>query len=102
MPEVVFSTDSKDDLKSIVRFTRKKWSKEQTVDYVGGLRRQAKNLAETPEIGKKRDDLANGLLSFHYVSHILFYIVEFHGITIVRVLHKSQDLSTHIVSSGSK
>jgi hypothetical protein len=23
MPEVVFSTDSKDDLKSIVRFTRK-------------------------------------------------------------------------------
>jgi plasmid stabilization system protein ParE len=52
MPEVVFSTDSKDDLKSIVRFTRKKWSKEQAVDYVGGLRRQAKNLAETPEIGK--------------------------------------------------
>jgi plasmid stabilization system protein ParE len=36
MPEVVFSTDSKDDLKSIVRFTRKKWSKEQAVDYVGG------------------------------------------------------------------
>lgn len=50
MSEVVFSTDSKDDLKGIVRFTRKKWGKEQAVDYVNGLRRQAKKLAEAPVI----------------------------------------------------
>ena len=101
MTEVVFSTDSKNDLKGIVRFTRKEWGKEQAIEYVNGLRRQAKKLAEAPDIGKKRDELANGLLSFPYVSHILFYIVESHGITIVRVLHKSQNQSAHITSSGS-
>ena len=101
MTEVLFSTDSKNDLKGVVRFTRKEWGKEQAVDYVNGLKRQAKKLAESPDIGKKRDNMANGVLSFPYVSHILFYIVESHGITIVRVLHKSQNLTTHLASSGS-
>ena len=101
MPEVVFSSDSKADLKNIVRnFTKKTWGNEKAVEYVAGLRQHAKNLSEVPEIGKNRDAIEEGLLSFPYASHIIFYMVESHGITVSRVLHKSQDPFSHIRRTG--
>ena len=101
MPKVVFSSDSKEDLKNIVRFTKRKWGNEKAVDYVAGLRKLAQSLAETPGVGKKRDDLDSELLSFPYVSHFLFYIVDPQGITIARVLHKNQEPSIHFSSPGN-
>jgi toxin ParE1/3/4 len=52
-------------------------------------------LAETPSIGKYRNDLQQGLLSFPYESHVLYYTESKNGIVIVRVLHKGMDVERH-------
>lgn len=44
----------------------------------------------------RRDALFAGLLSFPYLSHILYYVEQPHGITIIRVLHKRMDPERHL------
>jgi toxin ParE1/3/4 len=91
MARVVFTLPSKEDLEKIVRYTRDTWGSGQAVEYVSGLRKQANLLAQTPEVGKSRDDLEGGLICFPYVSHVVYYTKITDGIAIIRVLHKHQD-----------
>jgi len=46
----------------------------------------------------RRDGLIEGLISFPYISHNLFYVKQAHGITIIRVLHKKMEPMNHIAS----
>lgn len=101
MAKVVFTPEAREDLKDIIRYTRATWGCDQAVEYVAGLRSQAAFLAETPEIGKKRDELANGLICFPYVSHVVYYTKTFNAIAVIRVLHQQQDPELHIGQGDS-
>ncbi|MES9903734.1 MAG: type II toxin-antitoxin system RelE/ParE family toxin [Sedimenticola sp.] len=101
MTRVVFTPESSKDLKDIVRYTRETWGSVQAVEYVSGLRKQSALLAQRPDVGKKRDDLADGLLCFPYVSHIVYYTKIHDGIAIIRFLHKQQDPTIHIGQGGN-
>ena len=101
MGKVVFTPESREDLKGIVRYTRETWGDGQAVEYVSGLRKQAELLAQSPEIGKNRDDLEGGLSCFPFVSHIVYYTEIPDGIAIIRVLHKHQDPTIHIGPGGN-
>lgn len=100
MAKVVFTPESRDDLQGIVLYTRESWGNDQVIEYVSGLRQQAEFLAQTPQIGKNRDDLTDGLICFPYVSHIVYYTKILDGIAIVRVLHKHQDPTIQIGQGG--
>ncbi|PCI65116.1 MAG: hypothetical protein COB38_11730 [Gammaproteobacteria bacterium] len=69
----------------------------QAIEYVSGLRKQTSLLAQKPEIGKNRDELADGLSCLPYVSHIVYYSQITDGIAIIRFLHKHQDPTTHLL-----
>jgi len=97
MAKVVFTPESKADLKNIVHYTKEKWGNVQAVEYVSGLRKQTSLLAQKPEIGKTRDELASGLICFPYVSHIVYYSQIPDGIAIIRFLHKRQDPTTQLL-----
>jgi toxin ParE1/3/4 len=49
-------------------------------------------LAKFPDMGKKRDDLLEGLRSFPVKPYIIFYSRTSDRIEIVRVLHQSRDI----------
>ena len=53
-------------------------------------------LAENPEMGMARDDLAPGLRSFTVSSWIIFYrpLPHHEGIEVVRVLHGRRDIES--------
>ena len=51
-------------------------------------------LAHQPGIGRRRDDLADGLRSFPVGRYVIFYITVSVGVQIVRVLHGARDLET--------
>ena len=64
------------------------------------LRAKARKLAETPGMGRSREeDLRPGLFSFPVGGHVLFYQAQPGGIVLVRVLHGSRDLPTIFSSS---
>lgn len=50
-------------------------------------------LAENPELGLRREELAPGLRSFPVSAYMLFYRPASFGIEIVRILHSRQDIA---------
>jgi len=51
-----------------------------------------KKLAESPFIGRQRNELFEGLRSFSIGRYIAYYIPLTQGIDLVRILHGSRDL----------
>jgi plasmid stabilization system protein ParE len=76
MARVVFTLPSKEDLEKIVRYTRDTWGSGQAVEYVSGLRKQANLLAQTPEVGKSRDDLEGGLICFPFLMSVMLFTTQ--------------------------
>jgi toxin ParE1/3/4 len=57
------------------------------------FRAQARKLAQTPGMGRSREeDLRHGLFSFPVGRYVLFYQMQPGGIVLVRVVHGSRDL----------
>jgi toxin ParE1/3/4 len=44
--------------------------------------------------GRRREELAPGILSFPFARYIIFYRTSGHAIEIVRVLHGARDIQT--------
>jgi len=95
MSNYAFTPEALEDLDNIVLYTLTKWGKSQAKNYVDNLNLLASRLAETPQLGRPRNELYDVLYSFPYASHIIYYILSIKGITIVRVLHKNMDKTKH-------
>lgn len=96
MRKVHFTPEARDDLKLINAYTIEHWGKSQALEYIDGLETQTQNLANNPALGINRDYLIDGLFSFPYVSHVLYYIATDENISIIRVLHKNMDADQHL------
>jgi toxin ParE1/3/4 len=81
------------DVDNLIRYTIEKWSKSQAEAYFDGLESQVRLLAEMPTLGKLRK---NKLRAFPYKSHIIYYLEDREGITVVRILHSSMDPDFHL------
>jgi len=86
-----FTDKAERDLESIIDYTVQEWGVSQANTYLDGLESHAQLLAENPGLGTTRETLSEGLFSFPYESHILYYKKHTRGIVIVRVLHQHMD-----------
>jgi len=91
MPSYKFTDKAEADLEDIIDYTVEQWGSVQAIKYVDTLEELAQTLADNPKLGRNRDIFISGLLSFNYESHVLYYVEEPHGITVLRVLHKRMD-----------
>lgn len=85
------SREAAADLNGIVEYTVARWGKSQARVYVDALQGRLTELAHQPRVGRQRDELAEGLLSFPFESHIIFYRHAQFGITVIRIPRKRQD-----------
>lgn len=83
------------DIEEIFRYTLKEYGKKQAVKYLSALKSLFIKLCKTPEIGRLRDELREGLRSITNDQHIIFYSINENKILIVRVLHGNRDLPKH-------
>lgn len=95
MPTYKFTEKAEADLASIVEYTQEAWGTAQALRYIDGFHDLANALSIAPEMGVNRDNILTGLCVFPYEKHLLFYQKAPHGITVVRVLHKSMDVQQH-------
>jgi len=91
-----FAEKAERDLKDIIDYTLQQWGALQAHTYLDGLETRGQLLADNPDLGTKREAISEGLLSFPYESHILYYMRQPYGITIVRVLHQTMDPMKHL------
>ncbi len=96
MPNYRLTPDAQSDLIEIRRFTLKQWGPEQTQKYLSELRQIICLLAETPSLGKLRSDIGLDVLSFPYVSHVIYYVVHEHQLIVFGVLHKRMVPVNHL------
>lgn len=91
-----FTDKAERDLVGIIDYTIQEWGVSQANTYLDGLEMRAQLLAENPDLGTTRETLSQGLFSFPYESHILYYKKQARGIVIVRVLHQHMDPVKHL------
>ncbi|MCL5427196.1 MAG: type II toxin-antitoxin system RelE/ParE family toxin [Gammaproteobacteria bacterium] len=88
---------AKTDLREIALFTQRRWGKEQRNVYLTQFDSSFWLLAETPDIGKSCDEIRQNYCKFPQGSHVIFYQqTESHKIRIVRILHKSMDVTSSL------
>lgn len=95
-PRYQFTDKAERDLEIIIDYTAREWGASQANTYLDGLESRAQLLAENPDIGMAREILSEGLLSFPYESHILYYKKHVRGIVIVRIFHQQMDPVKHL------
>ena len=85
---------AKEDLEEIIEYTSQNWGGNQRDRYLLELVDAIEMLAENSNIGKKCDFIRRGYKKFPVASHVIFYKdSDDGGVDIVRVLHKSMDVS---------
>lgn len=60
-----------------------------------------KMLADHPQAGRERPELARGIRSFPVGRYIIFYQPTVSGIDVVRVLHGSRDITSDDVGAAN-
>jgi len=88
--------DAQSDLIDIRRFTLKQWGGVQSQRYLSELRQTIQLLTETPSLGKQRPAVGSGVLSFPYVSHIIYYVVSEQQLVVFGVLNKRMVPQNHL------
>lgn len=95
MPHYKFTEQAERDLDAIIEHTLKNWGQSQALKYVDGLEGLLGKFAHEPSLGINQDRIFKDLLSFPYVSHIVYYVKNMDGVTVMRLLHKRMDTKRH-------
>jgi toxin ParE1/3/4 len=83
------------DLGEIYDYTEFEYGKQQAVTYLKMLEETFRILADRPAMGRRRNEIRDGLRSVICQQHVIFYAVRAAGIRIVRVLHGNRDIPKH-------
>jgi toxin ParE1/3/4 len=92
MTEIVKLSRAADDLAEIWDYIADD-SEEQADLFIDTIDRKLRLLAEQPNLGRPRSELAENMRSFPVGRYVIFYIVMPLCIQVVRVLHGARDLA---------
>ena len=60
--------------------------------FLDALKETCELLVEHPQLGRRRQELADGLRSFPIGNYLIFYTIDKDGVDIVRIIHGNRDL----------
>ena len=83
---------AQEDLREIRAYIARHGSARAAARWIGILRQGIHRLANTPGMGRPRDDLAPGLRSLAVGDYLILYVEVPGGIDIVHVLHGARDI----------
>jgi len=92
MPKIIWRPEARKDLKDIWRYTYRTWGVEQADRYLSELNAGAVELGTTPNKGRDRALLREGMRSININQHVVYYTEAKGRIAIVRVLHRRMDV----------
>jgi len=90
------SNKASSDLDAILDYSIITFGMTVTLDYHAALEKCFDTLDKNPDLGTKVEHIRSTYLCFKHRSHLIFYKQSSDGIFIVRIIHKSMDVQTHI------
>ncbi|PHS26805.1 MAG: hypothetical protein COA83_01955 [Methylophaga sp.] len=91
-----FSNKASRDLDAILDYSIINFGLAVTVDYHTTLETCFETLDTNPDLGTRVEHIRSDYLCFEHRSHLIFYKKNDDDIFIVRIIHKSMDVQTHI------
>jgi len=85
------SPRAEEDRDALFDYGIKEWGADQALAYILELLEAVERLADFPELGKRRDDLAEGMRRLRVEEHVAYYVIEPAQIRISRIPHVRQD-----------
>jgi len=85
------------DLDAIADYTIGKWGVEQLESYMDALADRFQWLADSPLLGRERNDIQKGYRSYPEGNHVVFYNVQGESIAIIGIPHKSMDIEAFFI-----
>ena len=96
MPAYRLTNKALEDLRSIARYTEQTWGREQRNKYLSKLDASFQMLVYEPKLGRACDEIRQGYRKHHVGHHLIFYRLKASRIEIIRILHDSMDVDSHI------
>ncbi len=84
------------DLENIYAYSYKEFGLSKAEQYIHDLSAAFQQLADDPDSGRDMSLIRKDVKVYPVNSHVFFFKPTSFGITIIRVLHKSMDYSSHL------
>ena len=99
MPRIIKHALVDQDLVEIWLYNFNEWGEHQADKYLDELDAAIQLLADQPLICRERTELAPPVRIHHHGHHLIVYLALDDGISLVRVLHESMDVDSHLEDS---
>jgi toxin ParE1/3/4 len=94
--ELELTHHATEDLRAISRYTLSKWDEEQEERYLRGIYSKFNEISTDPAQWRFRNDLFPQCQIARFGRHVILFIFEDDGLTIVRVLHGAMEFKNHV------
>ena len=90
--EIIWSPEAVDQLSSIYQYGLVTWTEEIADKYQKQLKTVVEMIAQHPELGKSRNEIALGIRSFPTEAHTILHRATSTAIVTVEIFHSSSDV----------
>lgn len=97
MSSYTLSPNAARSLEDIANYSLGEFGQQQAIRYLTMLNDKFGYLAETPERGRKRNEIKAGYLSYFVGSHTVYFKIAEDGILIIDVLLQSMEPRRHLL-----
>ena len=87
---VDFSNAANVEYRAIISESSRQFGEEQSIAYEIKIRNTLHTLADQPQLGRSREEIAPGLRSFPVGSHTVFYLTSDDRLLVAHILHTRQ------------
>ena len=101
MSDFKITPRAQDDLKNIGRYTLDIWGKSQRDKYLRKMVQRFEWLAKHPNVGRMREDIAQGYYCYSQGAHLVFYTISEDFISIIGIVHQDMDVVNYFSSDES-
>ncbi len=93
---LAITQEAKADIKAIANYTAKTWSAGQARKYLGMIFEKIQEIAQNPDIGRRRLGIPPDIRGYKSEKHVIFYRIEGEIIYILRILHEKMDHGSYL------
>lgn len=86
------------DLDKIADYTLAQWGAQQTQRYIQQLMDRCQWIADNPDAGRARADIHMGYFCYPQGKHLVFYVLNPKGISVIGFPHQSMDVIAYFDS----
>lgn len=90
-----FARRARADLDGIWSYTVERWNSDQAEAYLRAIDQALKLLRTNPRLGRSAHHVRQDLFKFPVASHVIYYKISSRNLAVIRILHKSTDVSRH-------